>query len=253
MSLSIDINCDMGESYGHFKIGNDQLIIPYITSCNVACGFHGGDPLHIEHTIQSALEHHVQVGAHPSYPDLQGFGRRPMKLSTDELTATVKYQVAAIKGVTESLGGKLQYVKPHGALYNAMAMDEKEALTVIKAIQAIDDQLAIMGLAGSKVEYLAKKMSIPFIREAFADRRYTSAGTLTSRSNKNAVINDPQEAAEQVLSIVQENKVFSDEGKTITIHADSVCIHGDNPKAVDILKSTHSVLTAHQIAINPSL
>lgn len=252
MSVSIDINCDMGESYGHFKIGNDQQIIPYITSCNVACGFHGGDPLHIEQTIQMALEHHVQIGAHPSYPDLHGFGRRPMKLSAHELSATVKYQIAAIKGITESLGGKLKYVKPHGALYNTMAIDEKEALTVIKAIQAIDGQLAIMGLAGSKVEFLANKMSIPFIREAFADRRYTSAGTLTSRSEKNAVINDPQEAAQQVLSIIKKQKVYSNEGKAVVVKADSVCIHGDNPMAVEILKSIHSFLKQHQIVIQTS-
>ena len=139
---SIDINCDMGESYGHFKVGNDDALFPYISSCNIACGFHGGDPFHIAQTIKKAIAHGVRIGAHPAYPDLAGFGRRKMQIPTIELTAIIKYQVAALKGMTESMGGRLAYVKPHGALYNTAANNVAESTTIIEAVQAIDDSLA---------------------------------------------------------------------------------------------------------------
>lgn len=235
--MEIDINCDMGESYGHFKVGNDEQIFPYITSCNIACGFHGGDPLHIERTINNAVKHGVQIGAHPSYPDLAGFGRRKMQLSREELKAIIKYQVAALKGMAESLGGKLAYVKPHGALYNTAADDESEAITIIQAIREIDPQLALMGLAGSTTERVAMKEGIIFIAEAFADRKYESDGRLMSRSKAGSVISNPQEAADQVLSIVMKQRVISADGTSVPIRAQSICIHGDNPAAVDILQT----------------
>ena len=244
---SIDINCDMGESYGHFKVGNDSAIFPYITSCNVACGFHGGDPLHIENTIKMALAHQVRVGAHPGYPDLAGFGRRNMQLPKAELKAIIKYQVAAIKGMTESLGGRLSYVKPHGALYNTASKNKKETETIIEAIQEIDPSLALMGLAGSLMETTAKAHKIPFIAEAFADRQYTADGLLQSRQIEGAVIHSPQKSAAQVLSIAAKQQVTSASQSIVPIHAQSVCIHGDNPQAVAILQAIDILLKEYGI------
>lgn len=245
--MEIDINCDMGESYGNFNVGNDAQLFPYITSCNIACGFHGGDPLHIENTIKHALDHDVQIGAHPSYPDLQGFGRRKISMKKAGLKAAVKYQLAALKGLTESLGGTLTYVKPHGALYNEMATNETEALTVIEAIKEIDPGLALMGLAGSLLEDLAESSGIVFISEAFADRQYEANGQLMSRTKKNAVITDPDRAVGQVLSIVLQNETKSLYGDRIPVHARSICVHGDNGAAIDILKALTIQLTKNSI------
>ena len=239
---TININCDMGESYGHFKVGNDDAIFPYIDSCNIACGFHGGDPFHMEATIKKAIAHDVIIGAHPAYPDLAGFGRRKMQIPPKELKAILKYQIAAIKGMTESLGGQLAYVKPHGALYNTAASSREETTVIIDAIQSIDSQLSLMGLAGSVVEMMAKEQQIPFIAEAFADRKYTADGRLQSRQIEGAVIHDPQQSAAQVLSIIQKQQVVSASGTIVPIIAQSVCIHGDNPAAVVILKAIREVI-----------
>lgn len=236
---SIDINCDLGESYGQFRVGNDEAIFPYISSCNIACGFHGGDPLHIENTIKLALQHHVQMGAHPSYPDLSGFGRRNMNLPAAELKAVVKYQIAAVKGLVESQGGKLAHIKAHGALYNTIAKSEKEATAFVEAVREIDLQLAIMGLADSPLEQLVNDSGGQYIREGFLDRRYEANGQLMSRTKKNAVLQSVDAAVEQFELITQHQKVKSESGSEIAVEADSLCIHGDNPIAVDILKAIH--------------
>lgn len=249
MAIEIDINCDMGESYGQFIVGNDELIFPYITSCNIACGFHGGDPLHIEKTIKSALKHNVQIGAHPSYPDLAGFGRRAMTLPVNELQAIIKYQVAALKGMVESEGGRLSYVKAHGALYNKAANDEQEAMAVIAAIKKIDPELALMGLSGSKIEQLAIDHKLHFIAEAFADRVYTDEGILMNRNLEGAVIDQPKKAAEQVYSIASKNVVITSSGSSIRLTAKSFCIHGDNPLAVEILKAVHDTASKNNLKI----
>lgn len=245
--MTIDLNCDMGESYGNYQIGNDEAIFPYITSCNIACGFHGGDPLTIEQTIQQALAHGVRIGAHPSYPDLMGFGRRNMDLSVEELSALIKYQVSALKGMTESLGGQLTYVKPHGALYNTAATSIIISKTVIKAVRSIDKQLAVMGLAGSIIEQIARVQKVPFIAEAFADRQYTDEGKLQARTVEGAIINDPFKSAEQVISIIKDQQVISDTGNFVPIQAQSICIHGDNPSAVGILLQIDRLLKQHGI------
>jgi UPF0271 protein len=234
---NIDINCDMGESYGQFKIGNDEALFPFIQSCNIACGFHGGDPLHIENTIKNALKHNVKIGAHPSYPDLAGFGRRKMTLEKAELKAILKYQIAAVKGMTESLGGQLAYVKPHGALYNSAANNEEETLTIMEALREIDVNLKLMGLAGSITEKVAKEQNFPFIAEAFGDRKYTDDGQLMSRSKTGAVIENSEEAVAQIWSISQKNQVISESGKILMLAAQSICIHGDNVAALTILKA----------------
>lgn len=227
----------MGESYGRFQVGNDEALFPYITSCNIACGFHGGDPLHIERTIEKALAHGLRIGAHPSYPDLMGFGRRNMQLSKEELFALIKYQVAALKGMVESMGGQLSYVKPHGALYNTMVQNKAEAETVVSAIRAISPELAVMGLAGSQVKEITEAAGMSFIAEAFADRRYDDAGHLVARGTAGAVISEAEVAAKQVWEMVAHQRVTSINGKSISLQADSFCIHGDNPAAVAILEA----------------
>ncbi|MEZ5044535.1 MAG: 5-oxoprolinase subunit PxpA [Saprospiraceae bacterium] len=245
--LSIDINCDMGESFGNFKIGNDEKIFPFISSCNIACGFHGGDPLHIEETIKGALAHGVQIGAHPSYPDLAGFGRRQMQIRKAELKAIVKYQICALKGMTESLGGRLVYVKPHGALYNTAAKDKEEAIAIIEAIQEVDADMFLMGLAGSPIAMWAAEAQIPFVGEAFADRQYGNDGHLRARNQEGALITNADQAATQVLSIVLSQKVISNEGENIPVAAQSICIHGDNPAALAILAAIDEGLKENNI------
>ena len=237
----------MGESYGRFAIGNDKAVFPFITSCNIACGFHGGDPATIVATIKSAIAHKCRIGAHPSYPDLSGFGRRSMQMSPADLKAAIKYQVSALRGMAESFGGRLRYVKPHGALYNTIARERNEALTVYKAIHELGADLDVMGLAGSHCAEIAAKIGIGFIAEAFADRRYTSDGKLLPRGQEGAVLTDPQEVARQVIGIITENRVISKSGKPVALRADSICIHGDNPNAVEILKAIDAALQSNNI------
>jgi UPF0271 protein len=243
----IDINCDMGESFGNYTIGNDNEIFPHITSCNVACGFHAGDPIHIENTIKSALKHNVRVGAHPGYPDLAGFGRRKMNIPFNELVSIVKYQIAALKSLTESHGGNLDYVKPHGALYNSAAKSKNESKAIVNAILNLDPELKFMGLAGSVMETVAKELGVEFIPEAFADRKYGEDGFLLPRSVPGSVINDADEAASQVLIIVNDRKLVTITGTIKEVNAKSICIHGDNPSAVSILKRISEMFDVHGI------
>lgn len=234
---SIDINCDLGESYGQFIMGNDDKVFPYISSCNIACGFHGGDPLHIENTIKKAIHHKVQIGAHPSYPDLAGFGRRKIKLSADELKAVIKYQIAALEGMVKSLGGKLKYVKAHGALYNTIAHDLDEAEIFLHAVNEINPNLAVLGLAGSPFEEFTRKFGLKFIKEGFLDRRYNNEGSLMSRNENGAVLKTVQESLNQFNSISQHGEVETAGGVFIPMKVDSLCIHGDNPIAEEVLKA----------------
>ena len=245
--MQIDINCDMGESFGQYKIGNDDAIFPYITSTNIACGFHGGDPYHIEKTILNAIKYGVQIGAHPSYPDLAGFGRRYIQIEKKELKAIIKYQIAAIKGLIESHGGQLKHVKPHGALYNQAAKDEIETHVIIDALREIDENLMLMGLAGSIMEQVCIKEKVKFIAEAFADRKYEKDGSLMSRSKTGSVIHDVDQAAAQVVSIVLGKRVYTDDGTAVPIVAQSICIHGDDPAAVGILKKIDEELEKNGI------
>ena len=243
----IDINCDMGESYGNFKIGNDAEIFPYITSTNIACGMHAGDPYHIQQTIELAIKHGVQIGAHPGYPDLQGFGRKVIPMEREALSASIKYQVSALKGMVEAAGSLLRYVKPHGALYNEMAINEIEAITVINAIKSVDDNLTIMGLAGSHMQRLVNEAEMTFIAEAFADRRYEIDGKLRSRTKENALLSNGFEAAQQVISIATNGHTLTLDGEKVNVVAQSFCIHGDNPAAIEILKAIHDDMAANGI------
>lgn len=245
----IDINCDMGESYGSFIKGQDCAIFPYISSCNLACGFHGGDPYTIKKTIDLALQHNVTIGAHPSYPDLSGFGRRNMDIPIEELTAIIMYQVGALKSMVEASGGKLKYVKPHGALYNRASINEKEALAIITAVKCIDANLTIMGLAQSNLKMWCESENVKFIEEAFGDRRYEIDGSLVNRQNTRATITDPTIASQQIVSIICNNEVKTIDNKKRHLEAQSICIHGDNIAALDILKEVNKKLKSLDIAI----
>ena len=248
--MKLDLNCDMGESFGNYNIGRDEQLMPHLTSCNVACGFHGGDPYHIEKTIDNALLHNLRIGAHPSYPDLQGFGRRKMTVPPDELSSIIKYQVAAIKGLVESKGGKLSYVKPHGALYNSIAHNLDEAQVVLEAVRSIDTSLRVMVLAGAPIIELAQELGIKIIQEGFADRRYESGTKLMSRSNRGAVLHQPNECLAQVLLMAKEQKVQCTNGSNESIKVESVCIHGDNANAVDIAQVIHQALQENNLLHN---
>lgn len=239
---TIDINCDLGESFGAYQIGNDALIMPYISSANIACGYHAGDPVVMEKTVSLAMKHGVAIGAHPGYPDLQGFGRRSMKMTPEEIRSMIVFQVAALKGITESLGGKLVHVKPHGALYNDAAENETIARAIVRAILQVDPDLKLVGLAGSVMLEVASEIQVPFLSEVFADRAYLPAGQLVPRSQQGAVIHDWETSNRRVLQMINEGTVEAISGETIFIQADTVCIHGDNPSAPEMAKNLFSFL-----------
>ncbi len=243
---SIDINCDMGEGLGEISMV-DQQIMPLVTSSNVACGFHAGDALQMEETIKLAVKHEVQVGAHPGYPDKEGFGRIKMDLPPDELTAIVKNQLDTIMGVAESLKTTITYVKLHGALYNQAAAQEHIALGCLRAITAINAKLKIVGPADSALEKLCMAQGLTFIAEAFADRMYESNGKLRSRSLPGAVITDPIIACKQALDIVKHQRATAFDGTKIVLRADTLCIHGDNPAAIEILSALDRAFKQHGI------
>lgn len=248
--MIIDINADMGESYGRYQLTDDEVIMPLISSANVACGYHAGDAHHIEQTIIKAKKHGLRVGAHPSYPDLQGFGRRYMKVPAEELASMIRYQVVAVKGICEVHDMPLSYVKPHGALYNRMARDEQEARIVIDAVRSIDKSLPIMVLAHSAAERVATELGANLIREAFIDRRYAAQDQLAARKERNGVIHDPQEAYEQLSLMVKKKQVKLADGSIVPMKADSYCIHGDNPRAKEILAYIHDAMSKDKITLS---
>ncbi len=240
--MFIDLNSDLGESFGNYKIGNDAELMKYITSANIACGFHAGDPLIIEKTIKLAMENNVAPGAHPGYPDLVGFGRRSLKLSDEELSSTIKYQVGAVKAITESLGIKLQHVKLHGAMYNDMAFNYNKAKVAAEAIIRIDPDLIFVGLAGSEMIKAAEDTGLKTANEFFADRAYNDDGTLVSRSIEGSVIHDTEVCLNRIEKLIKSNSVLSINKKEIKIIADTICVHGDNENAVDFVKNLNRFL-----------
>lgn len=249
MIKCLDLNCDLGESYGLRSHNVDHEIMAYISSCNIACGFHSGDPLTIEQTIALAISNNVSIGAHPSFPDLQGFGRRDMNIPSDELKAIVKYQIAALKGMVEAQNAKLNHVKPHGALYNMAANESNIAEAICKAIVEIDNSLILYGLSNSLVGDVASSYSIKFCNEVFADRVYEQDLTLRSRKMSNSVISDPQKIVAQVDRFVQNEQVFTFEGSEQNITVESVCLHSDTKDAVLLAKKIHEFLMTNQIQI----
>ncbi|HLG74096.1 MAG TPA: 5-oxoprolinase subunit PxpA [Chloroflexota bacterium] len=230
--MHIDINSDMGESYGAWVMGADDQIMPNITSANIACGFHGGDPRTIDKTIKLAKQHGVAVGAHPSYPDLQGFGRRRMNMSLDEVEAIIIYQVGAMLAFARANDVPLVHVKAHGELYNWAAVEPSVAAAIARGIKRSDPSLVFVGLATApKMLEAAEQEGVKVAREAFADRMYMPDGTLQPRSIKGSVHQEPEVAAQQVLDIVQQGKVKTADGSYIPLEAETICIHGDNPPA----------------------
>lgn len=240
----MDINSDLGESYGAWRMGDDAAMLAIVTSANVACGFHAGDPAGILHTLRSAAEHGVVVGAHVAYPDLVGFGRRNMDPSSSELVADVIYQIGALQGLAAAAGTRVRYVKPHGALYNTIAHDERQGGDVVSALLAIDPQLKLLALAGSPLIERARARGLTVVAEAFADRAYNEDGTLVSRRLEGAVLHDADAVAERMLHWVQTGELTAITGQRIRLQADSICVHGDSPGAVQMAQRIRARLDA---------
>ena len=239
-SRVIDLNCDMGESFGTYKLGFDEGIIPYITSANVAAGFHAGDPMWMAYTVKLAEEHNVAIGVHPSYPDLVGFGRRNMTSSPEEIKNCVKYQVGALMAFAK--GHRLQHVKAHGAMYNMAASDPKLAAAIAEGVKEVDPDLILVVLAGSQAVEVARNAGLRVARECFADRAVNPDGTLVSRSIPGSVIEDVSEAVERSLMMVTEGRVKAVNGSIIDFEADTICLHGDTPGTVEMAKALRSEL-----------
>lgn len=246
---AIDINSDLGESFGAWSMGDDAAILEVVSSANVACGFHAGDPAGILRTLEAAAARGVAIGAHVSYPDLVGFGRRNMDVPDEQLTADVIYQIGALQGLARSAGTRVSYVKPHGALYNTIAGDSRQAVAVIQAILRIDPQLKLVCLANSRLLDWAREAGLSCVSEAFADRAYTAEGTLVPRSRAGAVLHDAELIARRMLRLVQEGVIESEGGQLIHLEADSICVHGDSAGAVTIAHTLKKHLQQADITI----
>ena len=247
----IDLNCDLGESFGNYKIGLDDEVIRHISSANVACGFHASDPLVMQKTVALAKENGVCIGAHPGFPDLVGFGRRNMSVSPSEAKALVQYQIGALDAFCKAAGVKLCHVKPHGALYNMAGKDEILAQAVCEGIFEYDSNLILLGLSGSKMIEAGKKIGLRTASEVFADRAYEADGSLVARSKPGAVITDENLAVLRVVEMVKNGRVTSITGNEIEIKADSICLHGDGVKAVEFAKRIKEELLKNDVEIVP--
>ncbi|WP_148883601.1 LamB/YcsF family protein [Thermococcus aciditolerans] len=249
--MKVDLNSDLGESFGRYKLGLDEEVMNYITSANVATGWHAGDPIVIRRTVRLAKEKGVAVGAHPGYPDLLGFGRRYMKLSPEEARNYTLYQIGALYAFTRAEGIELQHVKPHGALYNALVKEEELARAVIEGIADFDRNLIFVALSGSRSAEIAEEMGVKVAHEVFADRAYNPDGTLVPRSKPGAVIHEEEAIAERVVSMVKDGGVRAINGEWVELKADSICVHGDNPKAVEIAARIRKVLEEEGVRVVP--
>lgn len=245
----VDLNSDLGESFGRYTLGMDDKIIPLITSANVACGYHASDPVVMEKTIAMAKEAGIRVGAHPGFPDLMGFGRRNMNVSPAEARAYTLYQLGALDGFCRAAGVKLQHVKPHGAFYNMAAKDYKLSVAICEAIKSFDKDLIVLALSGGELAKAAKDMGLRTALEVFADRGYEEDGTLVDRRKEGAMITDEQEAIDRVIRMVKEKKVTAVTGRDIPIQADSVCVHGDGVKALAFVEKIRAALQNEDIQI----
>lgn len=240
--MTIDLNCDMGESFGAWEMGHDSDIMPYIHSANIACGFHAGDPHTMRKTVAEAIKHHVNIGAHPGFNDLIGFGRRNIPVTPEQAYDLVVVQIGALAAVAKSQGAKLHHVKPHGALYNMSANNEGLATAIAQAVYDVDPSLILFTLANSKTVTIAQSMGLTVKQEVFADRSYQDDGLLTPRSQADAMITNIDVSIQQVLHMVKDGFVIAQSGKKIPIQADTLCIHGDQAGALVFAKKIHSVL-----------
>lgn len=248
---TIDLNSDLGESFGQWCMGDDAAMLDIVTSANVACGFHAGDPAGILRTLRAAAAKGVTIGAHVAYPDLVGFGRRNMDIASFDLTADVIYQIGALQALATAAGTSVRYVKPHGALYNTIAHDTRQALAVIEAIRAVDARLVLVALAGSPLIELARHEGLTCIAEAFADRAYTPTGALVSRREPGAVLHDAEQVAQRMLRLVQTGTVEAIDGSVTRIEADSICVHGDSPGAIQMAREVRQLLEQSGVSLQP--
>jgi len=243
----IDLNCDMGESYGAWTMGADAEVMPHISSANIACGFHGGDPATIRRTVRLALDHGVAIGAHPSLPDIQGFGRRAMKISPQDMYDLVVYQAGAVESFARAAGAKLHHIKCHGALYNMAANDAALSEAMVRAAQDLGAMLYV--LSNSKNFQIAKKAGIPVCGEVFADRGYSDDGTLAPRDKPGGMIEDAARAVKQALAMVEEGYVTSLSGKRVPVAADTLCLHGDQPGAAAFAVALRKAFQERKISV----
>lgn len=251
MTGKIDLNSDLGEGYGAWTMGDDSAMLNIVSSANVACGFHAGDPVSILATLREAAKRGVAIGAHVSYPDRVGFGRRPMDVTSAELTADVIYQIGALQGLCRAVGTRVTYVKPHGALYNTIASDARQGAAVIEALKEIDPALVLMGLAGAPILQQAAEAGLTTVAEAFGDRAYTPQGTLVSRREAGAVLHDPELVAARMLRLASEGVIEAIDGTILPLHADSICVHGDSAGAVAMAARIRAVLIDNGVTIAP--
>ena len=249
--MRIDLNSDLGESYGQWRLGEDEAMLDIVTSANVACGFHAGDALTLQETCRLASERGVVVGAQVGYNHLAGFGRWHIDMPSPELTADVIYQIGALDGLCRVAGTRVAYVKPHGALYNTAAVDRRQAGAVVDAVLAYDPTLPLMGLAGSTLLEVAREAGLRTVAEAFADRAYTPQGRLVSRREPGAVLDEPDLVAERMARLVTEGRIAAVDGSDVEVQADSVCVHGDSPAAVAMARAVRQALERTGATIRP--
>jgi UPF0271 protein len=250
MTLRVDFNSDMGESFGQYKMGDDEMILDYVSSANLACGWHGGDPLTMRKTVFMAVKKGVNVGGHPSYPDLMGFGRRVMALTPEEAHNYMVYQLGALSAFCKAAGTAMQHVKPHGALFNAAQDDPVLAEGLVTGIKEVDPKLIVVALPGSEVDKAATKIGLKVAREGFADREYTDEGRLMSRKVKGSVIHDPKRIADRVVQMVK-GKLTAMSGKPLDVEVQTICLHSDTPGAGDLARTIRSAVEAAGIRVTP--
>ncbi len=246
---SIDLNCDLGESFGAWRMGDDAAVMPWITSANIACGFHAGDFSTMHKTVHLAMRHGVAIGAHVSLPDLQGFGRREMRLAPAEAHALTLYQIGALAAFARAAGTRLAHVKPHGALYNQAAKDAALAEAIARAVHDFDPTLILVGLAGSALPRAGAALGLAVAHEAFADRRYAADGSLLPRGEPGAVIDDAETAVAQAVQIATMGKVDVAGGGTVALAANTICVHGDRPEAATFARRLRQALTAAGVRV----
>jgi 5-oxoprolinase (ATP-hydrolysing) subunit A len=249
--MPIDLNADVGESLGPWPMGEDARLIPLVSSVNVACGLHAGDPLTIQRTVATAVAHGIAIGAHPGYPDLIGFGRRDLDMAADELEASIVYQVGAVAAFARAMGSELRHVKAHGALYNRAARDPSVAASIARAVRSVSRDLILVGLAGSAMLVAGTEAGLVVAAEAFADRAYEPDGSLRSRRLAGAVLPNAEAAAAQAVAIARDGHVVAHDGAEVKVRADTICIHGDTPEAAEVARAVREALEAAGIAIAP--
>lgn len=251
LHAAIDLNADLGEGFGHSRLPEDEALLDLVSSANIACGFHAGDATTMRDTVRAAKSRGVTIGAHPSYPDVPGFGRRELGLSPKQIRFHVASQLRALRDVCAGEGAKLSYVKPHGALYNRAAKDSRVADAIVQAISDVEARLLLLGLAGSEMARAAEQGGVAFAAEAFADRAYNSDGSLVPRSEPGAVIHDVQAAVERAITLVKSNTIVAQDGTTLRMSAQSLCVHGDNPDAAPMLRELRARLEEAGVSVAP--